>query len=213
MNILKFEIKKFLELLFHLLNLIIFLFNCLFTFCLYVFHILPQPVDLLIFLLPNFLHSIFYNVLYVLFLINYFPKASYLKLVFLLFVAKLSFRTLNLSFDFKSLFIFNFQDNLHFRLLSFFCSLFPSVKFVLYLKEFRLPIGGFGLLIFNIQLNLLDFRFCLCELFVFIIKISLKGAELFKEKLIFELKVFCPSKSDSKFTKLLMHIIIIILKS
>lgn len=175
MNIFKLKIEEFLEPLFHLFYLVIFFINCLLALSLKIVHVGSKPIDLLILLLSDFLNSVFNNCLHVLFFINYFPQTSNLKLVLFLLAIKLSFRCFNLPFDFKSLLVLDFKNNLHFRLLRFFSPFFPSVELALHFKKFRLPIHAFGLFVFDIHLSLFKFGFGFTELFVFVIEIWLES--------------------------------------
>ncbi len=173
MNILKLKVEKFFEFFLHLFDFIIFLLDSLFALRFYIIYCISKTRNFFIFLLSDFLDSIFYYSFNVLFFVNNFSEASDLELVFFLFVIELSFECFDLSFDFKSLFILNFKNHLHFWLFSFFSSLPPSIDLVLHFMEFGLPIGWFGLLFLGVDLNLLDFGFGFTELFVLIVNIWL----------------------------------------
>jgi len=73
MDVLKFEVEEFLKFFFHLFDFWVFLLDVLFAFGLEDFHVLSEPVDLVILLLSDFLDSVFDHSLNVVFFVYNFP--------------------------------------------------------------------------------------------------------------------------------------------
>lgn len=73
MDVLQFEVEEFLEFFFHLFNFWVFLLDVLLAFGLEGFHVLSEPVDLVILLLSDFLDSVFDHSLNVVFFVYNFP--------------------------------------------------------------------------------------------------------------------------------------------
>ena len=170
-DVLELKVEHLFKLFLHLLDFVILLLNSLFAFRLEVLHGLPEPGNLFIFLLPDFFNPIFHDCFDVLFFINDFFETSDLELVFFFLFVELPFGALDFPSDFKGLFIFNFEDDLHFGLFGFLGSFFPSVEFVLHLQQPCLPIHAFGFLVLDCQLKLLKLGFGLAELLIFVIEV------------------------------------------
>lgn len=73
MDVLQFEVEEFLEFFFHLFDFWVFLLDVLLAFGLEGFHVLSEPVDLVILLLSDFLDSVFNHSLNVVFFVYNFP--------------------------------------------------------------------------------------------------------------------------------------------
>jgi len=73
MDVLQFEVEEFLEFFFHLFDLQVFLLDVLLAFGLEGFHVLSEPVDLVVLLLSDFLDSVFDHSLNVVFFVYNFP--------------------------------------------------------------------------------------------------------------------------------------------